>query len=106
MNKHTLVLWFFGGLSLLTGVMALLSSSITYHPNILQSAHRFINVLVCIWAVSLLTTVVLSLTAVPFASGDDLPAARLIRRQGLWLVIPQIAVSVILTFAGLMVARR
>ena len=105
MKKHSLALWFFGGMSLLTGATALLSSFITYHPSITKAAYLSIVVVMCIWAVTLLMTAVLCISAVPLASGGDLQAARSIRRQGMWFVIPQVALFVILAFAGLLVAR-
>src|SRR6478735_5465237 len=105
MNKQNIATSLFGFISLLAGATSLLSSFVTYHPRVQESANRFMAITTTIWLVSLLITFVLSLTAVTMALDHELIAARSLRRRGLWYSLPQIAVLLFLVVGGLLLAR-
>jgi hypothetical protein len=58
-----------------------------------------------IWAVSVLLTLFLSVTAVALAPDDRLPEARTLRRRGLWISLPQVAICIFLLIGGILLAR-
>ena len=105
MKKQIIATSLFGCISLLAGATSLLSSFVTYHPRVQESANRFMAITATIWLVSLLLTLVLSLTVVPLALDHELIAARSLRRRGLWYSLPQIAVILFLVVGGLLLAR-
>lgn len=104
-KKQNIAISIFGVVSLLAGGTTVLSSFVTFHPSILESAKWFMAITAIIWAVSLLITLFLSLTVVPFADDDEVMTARLLRRRGLWYSLPQIAVFLFFVVAGLLLAR-
>jgi hypothetical protein len=105
MKSQSVAISLFGGLSLFAGMTFLLTSFISFHPRVLDTAKQFMTVTFGIWAVAILATLVLSLTAVALAPDDRLSEARALRRRGLWFSLPQVAILIFLLIGGLLLAR-
>ena len=105
MKSQSIAISLFGCLSLFAGVTFLLSSFITFHPRVLDVAKQFMAIAAGIWAVAVLTTLLLSVTAVALAPDDRLSEARALRRRGLWFSLPQVAIFMFLLIGGLVLAR-
>lgn len=105
MKSLSIAISLFGGLSLLAGVTFLLGSSITFHPRVLNTAKQFMDIAAGIWAVSVLTTLLLGVTAVALAPDARLSEAMALRRRGLWFSLPQVAIIIFLLIGGLLLAR-
>ena len=55
-----------------------------------------------LWAALTLLTIGLSLATVARAREGELAAGRALRRRGLWILLPQVAVFLVLLLAGLL----
>ena len=77
-------------LATISGVVGFVALFITFHPDVVAAAHRFMLGCFATWIIASATTFVIGLLAVPLAEPNELEEAKALWRRSLWITVPHI----------------
>jgi hypothetical protein len=89
------------GLAATSGIVGFATSFITFHPDVVASAKRFMLGCFATWIIASAATLSIALLAVPLAEPHELAEATALRRRGLWLTVPHICAVIFIIIAFL-----
>jgi hypothetical protein len=96
MNTSRTLLSLSAALAATSGIVGFVTSFITFHPDGVAAARRFMLGCFATWIMASATTLVIALLAVPLAEAHERAEAKALRRRGLWLTVPHLCAAIFL----------
>ena len=106
MNTSRTLLSLSAALAVTSGLVGFVTSFITFHPDVVAAAQRFMLGCFATWIIASATTLVVGLLAVPLAEPHELAEAKALRRRGLWLTVPHLCAVIFFIVAFLAWCRE